>query len=945
VGVFLKRIELFGFKSFAERTSIDFSGGISAVLGPNGCGKSNIVDSLKWVIGEQSTKILRTERMDEVIFNGTESRGALNVAEVTLTLSNDGGVLPLDLPEISIKRRLFRSGESEYFINRSSVRLKDIRELFFDTGIGKPAYSVIEQGKIDQILSEKPEDRRTIFEEAAGITRYRIKGQEAERRLAQTESNMLRVDSILGEVKRSYTALKAQAEKTEKYRTLKGKLFEAEVELQLLQLRQFLEKKSGKESVLTARNNKRDKLQRRIDGINVRMEETIDLINSMESDLIEAQKKLYGIDLEQNNRDSQIRILKERTGEIEKKIEEESLREKSAQGKLSDLSQQRQRTVGQSADLSGQIEEIEDNIGNFGRDIAHFASRIADNESTASGNEKEILALDGELNQLGLSLRDITDDIVSQLDSQLSETGYSELERRRMEERIEELLSSLQIHWEGKLSLLRDIAKLDQGEETHRENRADANRILLEDSLEKLRSLAELYRSYKESVPSFLSDFLSPQGIMTRKREIDRSITEARSRIDRLKSTNETLRDANRSLNGKIEEYRKTLEDLKINRARLVARRASLEETIERLNDALTEQESFLHANAKLLAESRDKAQETLLRIERLEQERGELVEEEKELKEATARLEVEIGGKNTSLMKEEKRLKEEMNTLLKLQKEIEGRVLELAELKSEIKHLHLIFKERHGRDLGEFEAGAAEVSSPASELRRRINTLKEKIRELGHINLMAPEEFAEVKERYDFLSLQLADLRSGRQDLARITEEIQAESKKLFDKAFRVTKKNFHEMFRRLFGGGKAELRLANPANSLESGIEILAQPPGKRLESIGLLSGGERALTAVALLFAIHLTKPSPFCVLDEIDAALDETNIEKFVGLLQDFTRNTQFVVITHNKSTIAAAQTLLGVTMEESGISKLVTARLKNHDTHRGGTNATELLVNN
>jgi len=260
--VFLRSIELFGFKSFADRSRIEFQDGISALLGPNGCGKSNVVDSLKWVLGEQSTRTLRAERMEDVIFNGTENRKALNVAEVTLTLSNDDGLLPIDLAEISLKRRLYRSGESEYYLNNTPIKLRELRELFFDTGIGKSSYSIMEQGKIDQILSNKPDERRYVFEEAAGITKYRVKGAEAERKLERTEDNMRQVESILSEVKRSYETLKVQAEKTAAYRRLRDEIFSIDLDLLLLRLKGFLEEEHGKEQKLGSKVEERDQLKR-----------------------------------------------------------------------------------------------------------------------------------------------------------------------------------------------------------------------------------------------------------------------------------------------------------------------------------------------------------------------------------------------------------------------------------------------------------------------------------------------------------------------------------------------------------------------------------------------------------------------------------------------------------------------------------------------------------
>ncbi|MDC7127378.1 MAG: AAA family ATPase, partial [Spirochaetales bacterium] len=327
--MFLKSIEIFGFKSFADRTVVEFSEGISALLGPNGCGKSNVVDSIKWVLGEQSSKTLRAEKMEDIIFNGTETRKALNVAEVNLIISNDQGILELDMPEISVKRRLYRSGESEYYINGAQVKLKELRELFFDTGIGKSAYSIMEQGKIDQILSNKPEERRYLFEEAAGITRFKMRGAEAERKLNKTEENMRQVESILSEVKRSHDSLKSQADKTIKYRDLKNQIFEAELDLQLLRLREVMDNTHSAENNLKEKEENKNSLTEEIDEINESLEENLDLVNTMESDLIETQKKLYGIDLEKNGKENQSKMLGERRVEISRQAEDCVAKEKN----------------------------------------------------------------------------------------------------------------------------------------------------------------------------------------------------------------------------------------------------------------------------------------------------------------------------------------------------------------------------------------------------------------------------------------------------------------------------------------------------------------------------------------------------------------------------------------------------------------------------------------
>jgi len=332
--VFLKSLELFGFKSFADRSRIEFTDGISALLGPNGCGKSNIVDAIKWVLGEQGTRSLRADRMEDVIFNGTEARKPLNVAEVSLALANDGGLLPIEMPEVVIKRRLYRSGESEYFINNTPVKLKEVRELFYDTGIGKSAYSITEQGKIDQVLSNKPEERRLIFEEAAAITKFKIRGQEAERKLERTEENMRQVESIITEVKRSHDTLKGQCDKTLRFRQLREESFDVELDIQLLRLKGFLELKNEKNRSLEERTGRRDSLRGEIDGINEHLEKNLDAVNAMESRLAENQKKLYGLGLEKNGLDGQERMLAERLGEIEAKAASDAVKEKSLRERI-----------------------------------------------------------------------------------------------------------------------------------------------------------------------------------------------------------------------------------------------------------------------------------------------------------------------------------------------------------------------------------------------------------------------------------------------------------------------------------------------------------------------------------------------------------------------------------------------------------------------------------
>jgi chromosome segregation protein len=925
--VFLKTLEIFGFKSFADKVRIEFTDGVAALLGPNGCGKSNVVDAMKWVLGEQSSKSLRAENMVDVIFAGSETRKPLGVAEVSLVVSNQDEVLPLDLPEVAIRRRLYRSGESEYFINNNPVKLRDVRELFFDTGIGKSAYSIMEQGKIDQLLSTKPEERRFVFEEAAGITRFRVRGQEAERKLEKTEENMRHVEGILDEVRRSYNSLKAQAEKAEAYRKLREDIFEVELEIQLLRLKGLLEDKKKREGRLEEKARSRDEITAAIQGMNDAIAQQADMVNAMESQLVESHKRLYQLDMEKSTRDSQIHMYRERIGELARKEEADAARQKNIQRKLEELEAESGRKKAALAELVSRIAETEGNIQGFIADIDGFGERVKANDEQARANAEKIQSLDAAIEELRVQLLAITEDIVTQLDARLKEMGYSAAERRSVETAIAEGVQAIRIQMGGKLALLQDAGRLAGLPAAEREKLVQSTIAVLKGSLEKLDALEKLFERYRAFAPSFLDEFLAPEGIITRKREIDERINENASRITALRQRNEELARENAGLREKIEQFRKTLEDLRVNLARQQTQKTGLEQEIARLAREAGEQESLLREVAAEIEETRTRAKETQDRVAATEEERRRLEEQEKTARSALSGLEGEISSRTKELAGKEEDLKQKTALLAKAQSEIEKMQIEVTEIRTEIKDLHANFAEKFSRDLSEYETRIPDLQ-PNRDLRPRLAELREEMRKLGQVNLMAPEEFAEVKDRFDFLTGQLGDLTHAREDLKKVTTEIRTESTELFLETYNKIKKNFHTVFRRLFGGGRAELHLENPDAPLESGIEVFAQPPGKKLENIALLSGGERSLTGVSLLFAIYMVKPSPFCLLDEIDAALDEENVGRLANLLKEFSNHSQFIVITHNKRSVAGADVLYGVTMEESGISKLVAIRLEN-----------------
>ena len=929
--VFLKSVEIFGFKSFADRTVIEFSEGISALLGPNGCGKSNVVDAIKWVLGEQSSKTLRAERMEDVIFNGTENRKALNVAEVTLMISNDAGILELDIPEIAVKRRLYRSGESEYFINNALVKLKELRELFFDTGIGKTAYSIMEQGKIDQILSNKPEERRYLFEEAAGITKYKMRGAEAERKLARTEENMRQVESILSEVKRSHDSLKSQAEKTIKYRELKNVVFEAELDLQLLKLRGIMESLNNSEEKLKTREEQKVGVTAEIDDINESLEENLDLVNNMESDLIESQKKLYGIDLEKNGKESQHRMLTERRVEITKQAENCAAKEKNLNDRIDTINARIKEQNLELEESARRFRETEVNIADFEKNIGTAAERISENEKQIADAENRAEQGEQAQSELQEELREITDDIVSQLDTRLKETGYSLSERRKAEDDFIDLLDKLQISFEGKKSLFEDARKTSAYTDEPQKLLKAVEEAISEGS-GRIDVIKDAFKAYKETIPAFIDEFLAPEGIIVKKRDIDQRIEENRKMVLSMREKARNLREENRNLTVKIEEYRKTLEELKMTKVRMETQLNAVKKAVKLNERELAEQQGLLVENRNDLESCNSRLDNIGQQLEQIEADRKELQKREETLRKDLERLESGISKRNVDMKSREKKLKARMENLGKIQQQIETLRIEISNYNVEIRNVYDNFRDRHSRDLSDYDSKMYELPGDIKQYRERVSAKKEELKDLGSVNLMAPEEYEEIKERYDFLNNQITDLNEARDDLKQITDQIRTESTELFVETYNNIRKNFHIMFRRLFGGGRAELKLLEPDAVLTSGIEIYAQPPGKKLENIALLSGGERSLTAVAMLFATYMVKPSPFCILDEIDAALDEANVGRFVNTLVEFGKKSQFIVITHNKKTVTGAGALLGVTMEESGVSKAVAIRLDNTGVH-------------
>ena len=648
---------------------------------------------------------------------------------------------------------------------------------------------------------------------------------------------------------------------------------------------------------------------------------------------MENQKTVYGLAVERAGKEKQRKLLAERVSEARAKIDQARLRRKGAQERLEGLREEaeekEERGPQPQGPHPGHREEYRGLRGQYhGRGRPH-----PDNEAAIQRAETGIVSLEEGQAEAQKELDAITDDIVRELDARLKESGYSAKERQAAEEAIDGLIAAVHARLAGKQALLEDLGRLADYHAEDARSLIEKARADLAVSTDQVEELSGRYEAYRRTTPSFIDEFLSPEGIITKKRAVD-------ARIARIKDEHRRAPGPHPDGAGREPPARAAHRRIPPDPGGASGqphpdadpgpggrggpdpprREIAVQEGV------LKELENEVYLEEKRLADATEQLSD-------LDEEIAEIETKGRRLTAELEKLERDIALKNSDLGKRQEVLRKKMDQLGRCQSELERIHLNLAQTDTEIRNIKENFREAYSRDLMEFEERMFEIRVPVQDLRDRLADLRTKLKDLGSVNLMAPEEFAEVKERYDFLSGQLADLEKAREDLKRITEEIRTESAELFLDTYNKIKKNFHNMFRRLFGGGRGELRLVDPDHVLESGIEIYAQPPGKKLEVISLLSGGEKSLTAIALLFATYMVRPSPFCFLDEIDAALDEQNVIRFVNLLREFGRISQFIVITHNKKTVIGADALLGVTMEESGVTKVIAVRLERGDEDR------------
>lgn len=910
----LKELEILGFKSFADKTKIPFSTSVSGVVGPNGCGKSNVLDSMKWVLGEKSVKTMRGEKMEDVIFAGTATRKAANFAQVSLTFDNRIRLLKIDTDDVKVGRRLYRDGQSQYFINDSRVALKEIEDLFRDTGIGKSSYSFMEQGRMDQILSSKPEDRRLIFEEAAGVSRFKAQREDAEKNLENTQLNLTRIQDIQRGLERELKTKEVQAKQTTEYNALMAKYKNHDLKIRYLMVREANDKIEDLKDKLSRRMAEKEKIQQKL----IQMQERLTTLDEDERALKEelhkkdvtsqvASQKIEQLaaaiadkETQKNSLATQLAALKERIGQFEKRIK--ALKNEAAE--------QNQFTL----QLDLKVSDIE-------KEMQRLQKRIDECAHETTVAEAELLRVHADKTEATHQLDAVQarqeETIHELLDSLKTEKARWEKTAKNREQSFTEiqlycseteaaLEAMLKAPESGMQEIKRDLQRL---KETH----------VLQKISEKAQVLAEMSRGLYEIL-------FEKGGVHSRKEELDEEIAALEKRIQQ--ADKETVRLNAKKLALSEESALKKQERVKLagDIKSLNVEISSIKAKEKDLAQQITHEESNMGFVRSQFSEI-DRS------VMQLALEQKNLTRESEKLKSSIEKETQRIQGIEKDIQKNESKRRELIETM----KAESGKTDEVFAATNELEVK--IGTITGTRDMllqniyNDYALSWQELTSQFTSGKLNLADEKDKLGELqralsalGQINPLAIEEHRHIKEMYDHQQRQVDDILKAREDILQVMTEIQQKSETLFRESFEQINHNFAEIFGKLFNGGQAKLDLLEPERPLSSGIEIEATPPGKKTKSMRLMSGGEKAMTAIALMFAIYMVRSSPFCVLDEIDAPLDEQNVGRFLTLLDDFSKNTQFILITHNKKTMGKAQVLYGVTMNEPGVSTLLSVEL-------------------
>ncbi|MCX5694436.1 MAG: AAA family ATPase [Candidatus Omnitrophica bacterium] len=1061
--MYFKRLELIGFKSFCDKTTLNFEPGITAVVGPNGCGKSNIFDSIRWVLGEQSAKSLRGSEMLDVIFNGTDQKEPLSMAEVSLAFDNSTHFFNVDNPEVLITRRLFRSGESEYMLNKATVRLKDILDLLLGTGIGAESYSIIAQGKIDLVLSSRPEDRRVVFDEASGISKYKAQKRETTRKLEETEQNLLRVNDIVTEVKRQIGSLERQANKARRYKEIFEELKLKETSSASLDKNNLRAEKEGIIGQLADLKKEEACLIELITQQEAKIANRQSELKGFEDAMMDARSQMLNLENTLVRNNEHINFNQQRINELIQSSQALEGQIGQAQDKLLKDEEKLQQVRDEYANLKQDIEVKQASLAQKEEEIDKLSLSIKKSLELIAECKKVILELENSISNTNNQIGDfnskhqvflarkkrleiekakvfedkvITEEALNKVTQELEDTRKQVLE---FKEKIADVKASLQREGSNleeinqgilnlgneKLTLVSHKEFLEKLKTKYDDIGEASNAVIFLDKMpnESLTGLVvkiqnQLAASQEDRLHLSTAAFkisgeakpieLDTQKIDEKITKLEENIGELRNRMVLRQACILELTKTSEDLELELRNYEITLANKESNHAAIqeqfnkikeeedvivmeladVAREVSaIEQNLvsaqnkladlnnqERLRqDRIVQEEDAIALNSKLREDVLVFITQTKTEIEALNrrfssdaetlkildqtyvQDKSNLENIQRQISEAGQRQEglkseitecqyanqqsqVQIGQKKRALEEIEAKYNEVSSGTVGVVKKIEADRKQLDQIKNHLHDLEMLDKDLDyryttikERMLSAYKVDLDLLAVPEQEIDQaallvEITELKRKLDSYGTVNLVAIEEYDELKKRYDFLIQQQTDLAQAKESLHQAILKINRTTRQMFMETFEKVKVEFKNYFRLLFNGGDAQLFLLDESDPLESGIEIICRPPGKKLQNVLLLSGGEKTMSAIALIFAIFKVKPSPFCILDEIDAALDEANVDRFSRVLQEFSKTSQFIVITHNKKTIVNANIMYGITMEQSGVSKIVSVKL-------------------
>ncbi len=907
--MYLDSIEIFGFKSFADKTKINFEKGITAIVGPNGCGKSNIVDAIKWVLGEKQAKNIRGEKMEDIIFAGTDQRKPLSLAEVSLVINNTNRILNIDSDTVTVTRRVFRDGESEYMINKSPVRLKDIEELFLDTGLGKAAYSVMEQGKIDLILSTKAEDRRYIFEEAAGISRFKVQKKESLKKLEDTTVNLERLNDIIKEIEREKDFKAKQAEKTKIYFGLREKYKRNDIALQLLRYKDFQKKLQKVTEDRQRIFDEREELSKKVALISSENENDEKRKNDIQLQLFEWDKKLHTYTVKVEDIDGKTSRNKQLIQQQQQRTNSTKLRIQEIDDAIKRLTEERSKNVEQSKTIVANIAKDKEQLENL---YAHRKKKIQNIHAYRDAIEQKkhaIKDLEATVKRLRDSLEIVIKQLVDAIEKRKQELESSELQREQVRERIHAALTKAEENIQKALhNLALNLV-------------AEAIVALQNIDFLALKHDIEIFENYEDGFRSILFD---KTGIHAQKEQLDTNIHKATSDIEQLRNDINQLEISIRNEQEELEEINNMITRVEKDLSKNENEKAWIDKHIQTIDRQIaedTKQKAHLENEVQKIEQNID---ELTKEIEHWQNSLVEFNEKSNELKQQIHELIAKRDEIDKRIIGRKQSSKKDMEQLQRLADRISALDKNIVEYQFRLNSIEEYL-------WTEYETRIADTNTNIDEsmyesINNELQDIKRQIQELGPINNLAIEEYKDLKKRFEYYIEQKKDIEKAREDILSVIAEINKQSVDLFLQTFKDIQKNFQEIFKQLFNGGDAILELTDPENILECGIDIIVRPPGKKNKNINMLSGGERSMIAIALLFATYMVKASPFCFLDEIDAALDEENIGRFIRLVQKFSKSTQFIIVTHTKKTMSVCDSIFGVTMEEPGISKVISLKL-------------------